>query len=162
MPRPTDGPAITRLIADCPPLDVNSAYCNLLQCAHFADTCVAAIEDGLLKGWISGYRPPSDPGQIFVWQVAVHPEARGRGLGARMLGELVSRPWVSDARALTATITAANAGSWALFAAFARRRGLKLTASLRFQADVHFQGSHDSEWEISIALSSACPQTKEP
>src|SRR3546814_3090873 len=37
MPRTEDGPAISRLVGDCPPLDVNSAYCNLLQCTHFAD-----------------------------------------------------------------------------------------------------------------------------
>src|SRR5690606_27480359 len=41
-PIAADGPAITRLIAACPPLDSNAAYCNLLQCTHFADFCIVA------------------------------------------------------------------------------------------------------------------------
>ncbi|MBD4807723.1 diaminobutyrate acetyltransferase, partial [Xanthomonas citri pv. citri] len=35
-PAVTDGPSVTELIAQCLPLDPNSAYCNLLQCTHFA------------------------------------------------------------------------------------------------------------------------------
>src|SRR3546814_14667808 len=41
-PLTEDGPSISRLVGDCPPLDVNSAYCNLLQCTHFVDTTVVA------------------------------------------------------------------------------------------------------------------------
>ena len=87
-PRPEDGPAVTRLVADCPPLDVNSPYCNLLQCDHFAETCVVAEAADGLAGWISAYRPPSAPEDIFVWQVAVRADARGQGLGGRMLAVL--------------------------------------------------------------------------
>src|SRR3546814_13244218 len=61
MPKAEDGAAISKLIAACPPLDRNSAYCNLLQCSHFADTCIVAERDGYIAGWISGYRPPSEP-----------------------------------------------------------------------------------------------------
>ena len=41
MPNAADGPAVSQLIASSPPLDTNSAYCNLLQCTDFAETCVA-------------------------------------------------------------------------------------------------------------------------
>src|SRR3546814_7090005 len=41
-----DAQAIHDLIAACPPLDTNSLYCNLLQCTHFAETCVLAERDG--------------------------------------------------------------------------------------------------------------------
>src|SRR3546814_20772399 len=64
-----------------PILDTNSLYCNLLQCTHFAETCVLAERDGEISGWISGYRLVHDPEAMFVWQVAVHERARGRGLG---------------------------------------------------------------------------------
>ena len=82
---PSDGPAITALIRSSPPLDVNSAYCNLVQCAHFAPTCVVAERDGRLVGWLSGHRPPTAPEEIFVWQVAVAEDARGQGLAGLML-----------------------------------------------------------------------------
>lgn len=150
--RPTaeDGPAITALIAASPPLDCNSAYCNLLQCSDFAGTCVVAAKGGRIVGWISGYRPPANPERIFVWQVAVDASARGEGLGGRMLDELVSRPEARGATTLTTTITEANPASWSLFTAFARRHGATLSKAQRFTRAVHFAGAHDTEWQASI------------
>lgn len=143
---------MTRLVAECPPLDANSAYCNLLQCSHFAETCVAAVEGGRMVGWLSAHRPPSAPDQVFVWQVAVHPSARGAGLGRRMLEALLARPAAADARALTASITEANAASWALFTAFARSRGARLSRAPLFDSQAHFDGRHETEHLVSIDL----------
>jgi L-2,4-diaminobutyric acid acetyltransferase len=150
VPRPTDGAAVTALIAACPPLDVNSAYCNLLQCSHFAESCVLAERQGEAIGWISAYRPPSAPDQIFVWQVAVHPSARGMGLGGRMLDALLARPSARGATYLTTTVTEANAASWAMFSRFAKRRGLGLDRAPLFEREAHFAGAHDTEWQARI------------
>jgi len=146
-----DGHAITRLIAECPPLDTNSAYCNLLQCSDFAETCIVAERNGCIEGWISGYRPPSAPDRLFVWQVAVHASARGEGLAGRMLDWLLARPACAGVTMLTTTITEDNAASWALFGAFARRHGAQLTKAPRFERDTHFGGAHATEWEARIA-----------
>lgn len=154
MPRAEDGPAVSRLVGDCPPLDVNSAYCNLLQCTHFVDTCVVAENiDGWggLAGWISAYRLPAAPDQLFVWQVAVHPSARGTGLGGRMLDALIARRSTRVATLLT-TITETNAASWAMFASFARRRGAEITRCPMFDRDAHFAGAHETEFLVSIPL----------
>lgn len=147
-----DGPAVSALIGDCPPLDVNSAYCNLLQCAHFAETCVVAECAGTLLGWISAYRPPDAPNQLFVWQVAVHGAARGKGLGGRMLDELVARRSADGITALTTTITESNAASWALFGSFARRRGAPIARRPMFDRDAHFAGAHETEHLVTIDL----------
>lgn len=150
-PRAEDGPGITALIAACPPLDTNSAYCNLLQCSHFAETCVVAERAGAIVGWISAYRPPSAPERIFVWQVAVAASARGTGLGGRMLDALIERPAARGAAALITTITKDNAASWGLFAGFARKRGMTLTKAPLFEREAHFAGAHDTEWQATIA-----------
>lgn len=153
MPRPEDGPAISALIRACPPLDTNSAYCNLLQCLHFADSCVVAELDERVVGWLSAYRPPAAPDQIFVWQIAVHATARGLGLGAHMLAALLARPAVRGASTLTTTITEANTASWALFGALARRLGAPLSRRPLFDRQTHFAGAHDTELLVSIGLS---------
>ena len=149
-PSGEDGPAISALIAACPPLDVNSAYCNLLQCTHFADTCVVAERDGAIVGWISGYRPPADPDCLFVWQVAVADEARGQGLGGRMLAALLDRPAARPILYLSTTITDGNKASWAMFKAFARRHGAFFEKARLFDREQHFAGAHDTEWEVRI------------
>lgn len=150
MPSAEDGPRITGLIASSPPLDTNSAYCNLLQCTDFRETCVVAERGGELVGWISAYRPPIAPDCLFIWQVAVHSAARGEGLALRMLDALLARPAAAGATTLTTTITPDNAASWALFQALARRIGATLTKAPRFEQEAHFAGAHATEWEARI------------
>lgn len=159
-PRAEDGPQISALIGACPPLDTNSVYCTLLQCTHFAKTCVLAErqehqaerqgDQSRIAGWVSAYRPPAAPDELFVWQVAVCPSARGTGLGSRMLDELFERPATTGVTTLVTTITQDNAASWALFTRFARARGLSLQKAPLFERDAHFGGRHDTEWEVRI------------
>ncbi|MBS3805219.1 MAG: diaminobutyrate acetyltransferase [Oleiphilaceae bacterium] len=150
VPHKDDGYRLHQLVAQCPPLDENSIYCNLLQCSHFAETGVAAEKNGDLVGFISGYIPPRQPDTIFVWQVAVHEKGRGQGLAKRMLNEIVARDACSDVTHMETTITEDNQASWALFRSFARDRGAELTHREFFEKDTHFGGEHDSEYLLRI------------
>jgi L-2,4-diaminobutyric acid acetyltransferase len=150
QPTPLDGPQVTALVADCPPLDVNSAYCNLLQCSDFAGTCVVAEQAGRVVGWISAYRPPASPESLFIWQVAVHERARGESLGRRMIEWLLTQPQAQGASRLTTTITAENRASWTMFRRFAQRHRLVLTKFAHFEREIHFAGAHDTEWQVAI------------
>lgn len=149
-PAPTDGPRVWQLVADCPPLDRNSMYCNLLQCSDFADTCILAELRDRAVGWISGYRPPDDAATLFIWQVAVHERARGMGLARKMLSGLLARDDCQDVEYLKTTITADNAPSRALFKSFAARCDAPLAETPGFDEDLHFRGRHDSERLITI------------
>ena len=149
-PVAADGPAVTALIAQCPPLDPNSAYCNLLQCTHFADHCVIAERHGAIEGWVSGYRPPSEPESFFVWQVAVAPAARGQRLGSRMIEELLDRPSAQGVDYLITTVTDDNVPSWALFKGLAKQWNTALAKSVLFDRDTHFAGAHATEWLARI------------
>ena len=88
--RPTvdDGARLHALVRECKPLDENSVYCNLLQCTHFADTCVVAEKQGQLVGFVTGYRKPGEPHVYFLWQVGVSAAGRGHGLGRRMIRDI--------------------------------------------------------------------------
>lgn len=161
MPSAEDGPAVSRLIASSPPLDINSAYCNLLQCTDFRETCIVAERAGEVVGWISAYRPPAAPDRLFVWQVAVDAVARGEGLALKMLAALIARPAAAGASTLTTTITEDNQASWRLFEAFARRHDATLTRAPRFEQDAHFAGAHATEWEARISpLPTFRPETE--
>jgi L-2,4-diaminobutyric acid acetyltransferase len=145
-----DGPAITHLVAACAPLDVNSAYCNLLQCTHFADSCMVAECDGQILGWVSGYHPPTEPDSFFVWQVAVAKAARGQHLAPRMINALLARPTAEGVTHLITTVTDDNGPSWALFQGLARAWNAPLARSAMFDRDAHFAGAHATEWLARI------------
>ncbi len=147
-----DGAAVFDLIAACPPLDQNSRYMNLVQCDHFAKTCILAERDGRALGWISGHIKPETPEAFFVWQVAVHADARGLGLGKRMLKALLDRQICRATRKLETTITRDNAASWGLFQSFARDMGGELTEAPHYEREAHLGGHHATEHLVTITL----------
>lgn len=149
-PSLTDGLAIHQLIAECPPLDTNSSYCNFLQAGHFAATSVVAEADDQVMGFISGYRIPTAPDTLFVWQVAVSEQARGQGLASKMLLNLLTRPGNEDINRLHTTITPGNVPSWSLFKALATKLDAPLNSQVWLDHQTHFQGQHDSEHLIDI------------
>lgn len=153
-PRTEDGADVWRLIQSCEPLDENSLYCNLLQCDHFGDTCIAAERkaDGALVGWISGYLLPDEPETLFIWQVAVDESVQGQGVGKAMLNKLLEREACEDVRRLKTTITADNEASWGLFSSLARAQGTKLEREPYFRKEAHFDGEHATEHMVTIRL----------
>jgi len=146
--RPTDGDGypLHQLVARCHPLDTNSAYCNLLQCTDFADTAIAAENlDGQLVGFISGYRPPSRPDTLFVWQVAVDASLRGQGLALRMLLALTERVAADGVRFLETTISPDNGASQALFKRAFACLDIGYETHTLFSRAAHFDGQHEDE-----------------
>lgn len=149
-PQKSDGAAVWRLINSCPPLDRNSLYCNLLQCTHFADTCLIGKRDGRLVGWVSGYRPPAEPGVLFVWQVAVDASARGEGLGKKLLSALLGSKGCEGVTRIQTTITQDNRASWALFRSLANLLNAPLMHEPYFDREHDFDGLHDTEHLVTI------------
>lgn len=150
-PDAADGPDIWALVKGCKPLDENSMYANLVQADHFRDTCVVAELDGEIVGWVSGHMIPGRE-ELFVWQVAVSPAARGLGLGRSMLRELIGRAATKGATHLKTTITRDNDASWRLFRGFAQSVGGDLRDAPHFERDTHFNGAHDTEHMVTITL----------
>lgn len=145
-----DGMAVFRLVENCPPLDMNSSYCNLLQCSHFASTSVTAQMNGEMVGFISGYVIPERPDTLFVWQVAVAEQARGLGLASRMLTHILARPHCAAIAYLETTITHDNQASWALFKRLASTLSVDFQSSGWLDKETHFAGQHDSEALVRI------------
>ncbi|MDQ8209220.1 diaminobutyrate acetyltransferase [Coraliomargarita sp. SDUM461003] len=145
-----DGSSINRLVAQSPPLDTNSTYCNLLQCIHFSDTSIIAKKLGEPVGFVSGYMIPRKACTLFIWQVVVSAEARGQGLALRMLRELLQRGHSEEVRFLETTITKENEASWALFRKLAKELSAKLEVSVAFDKETHFFGEHETEHLVRI------------
>lgn len=141
-----DGAALHALVQASPPLDCNSVYAYLLLAQHHGATCVVAEGGDGLLGAVTAYIPPDQPDTLFVWQVAVAREARGQGLGARMLDYL--RQHLMPARGLRwleTTITPGNAPSHRLFTSFGLRHDIGCAMTPLFTAAQFGEHGHDDE-----------------
>ena len=149
-PAPDEGLALFRLVRACPPLDLNSAYAYHLLCRDFYETCVIAAADDRVCGFISAYFRPAAPDTLFVWQTAVAPDERGRGLASQMLDWLLARPVCARAKTLETTINPGNLASRTLFTRFSERRGATLETT-PFLGEESFEGN-DHEAEILLRI----------
>lgn len=150
-PKQSDASAIHALVAACKPLDLNSTYAYLLLCTHFAGTCAVAEQAGELLGFVSGYRKPADPATLFIWQVAVSPKARGRGLAKALLNEILARPECRRVTQLEATVSPTNKPSRNLFESLAREQQAACSWTPLFNA-AHFGNElHEEEQLLRIS-----------
>lgn len=148
-PKAIDAEDISALVAACPPLDNNSVYSTLLLCTDFAQTCIVAEQEGEVLGWVSGYMVPNQADCFFVWQVAVADAARGCGLGAKMIAQLVARQ-EGGVRSLRTTVTKSNTASRRMFYRIASQFDADVDEELWFEREAHFGGAQESEWMIAI------------
>jgi L-2,4-diaminobutyric acid acetyltransferase len=145
------GAAIHALVDACKPLDLNSTYAYLLLCHHFAGTCVVCLYKDDPVGFVSAYIPPQASTTIFVWQVAVHPDHRGRALGGAMLEELLARPALRDVSVLETTVSPSNAASTSMFKKLARAMDAQISERTLFRPQ-HFDGENHEE-EVLLRIS---------
>jgi L-2,4-diaminobutyric acid acetyltransferase len=145
LPEKKDARAVRRLIEDSPPLDLNSLYCYLLLCTHFAPTSIIAESNQTVCGFISAYVRPDKEDTLFIWQVAVEKEFRGKGVARSMLLSLLQRRYTTPRWYLETTVTPSNVSSDALFSSLASYLNTSLTKSVLFSEIDFGDASHEEE-----------------
>src|SRR5690606_38042817 len=150
QPNVQDGKAIWQMVVDSGKLDINSAYCYIMTCEYFADTCVVAEVDGTIVGLVTGYYPPGKPETLFVWQIAVAENYRGQRIGEALLHSLLSSPSGKRAIYIETTISPSNQASLRLFDKLAVKLGSSSVTTQGFSASLFPNGVHEDENLIRI------------
>jgi len=148
-PELSDGAAVYELVKRSPPLDLNSRYSYLILCDHFSETCIVAEHRSQVVGFISAYPHPKKSDTLFVWQVVVAGEMRGRGLAGTMLDRLSSRE-ASRASFVETTVTPSNQPSLRFFQSFADARGAELHRRSYLAEDLFGDDAHEEEILLRI------------
>lgn len=149
-PTAADGQRMWEIARDSGVLDLNSSYAYVLWGAEFAGSSVVVESEGRVVGFVTGFLRPSEPDSIFVWQVGVDADQRGRGLAARMLHALLDRLAERGVVRLRTTISPDNEASQRTFGAVARDRGMTLSREDYLAADLMGEG-HEPEDLYTIA-----------
>ncbi len=144
-PELTDGKAVHDLIANCPPLDLNTTYNYFLLCSHFAETCVVGRRGDRILSFLSAYRIPGAPERLFIWQAAVDSQLRGQGVAGSMLAELLERPACAGVRYIETTVSPSNRASRRVFERFAEERRLGFADEEFLTASMFGDEQHEAE-----------------
>lgn len=140
-----DGAQVLRLVRESGVLDENSCYAYLLFCKEFTDTCLVARRDGELHGFVTAFSPPTRPEVIFVWQVGVSREVRGKGLARSLLLRLLALPACKRVEFMESTVTPSNTPSRRLFESVARDLGVPCSRSPCFEPSDFLDEGHETE-----------------
>jgi L-2,4-diaminobutyric acid acetyltransferase len=149
QPRPptrADGARLWSFVDRDGTLDRNSSYAYLLLSEEFAGTsAIADDRAGELAGFVLGFGPPTRPDALFVWQVAVAPSHRGRGLATTLIISILNRDDL-DLHYLEATVTPDNKASRRLFQGIAKSLGAPCQVAPHFEeADYPHLAPHEPE-----------------
>jgi L-2,4-diaminobutyric acid acetyltransferase len=159
QPESRDGLPIHHLIANSPPLDLNSIYSYYLLSDHFRETCIVAEFQGVVVGFVSAYFIPKRPQTLFIWQVVVDSSQRGHGVALQMINALLTRLGGQQPSAIETTVNPSNVASRALFERLARQWGSTLEMSPFLEALAFGpEGEHESEILLRIPLPSSTNQ----
>lgn len=141
----SDAQAIWKLVQTSPPLVLNSLYCYLILCAHFADTSVVVESAEGLCGYISAYIRPDHQSTLFVWQVVVGPSYQGRGVAKAMLNTSLQRKYPVPVSYLETTVNPSNMASDALFNSLAKTLNTSCEKSVLFYETDFGESAHEDE-----------------
>ncbi|SDJ17535.1 diaminobutyrate acetyltransferase [Salimicrobium halophilum] len=148
-PTVEDGAAMWELVNEST-LDQNSPYKYIMMCEFFPETCVTAKENGELVGFVTAFVPPEKPDVIFVWQIGIDENQRGKGIATGLLKELTDRTITDEVRYLEATVTPSNDASSALFKGFAAKNDTTCTVSPCFNKELFPGDEHEEELTFRI------------
>jgi len=137
-------------------------FSSLLQTSYFDPETKARVEallqtdlsqqldlvaetEQIMAGFVLAYVPPRQPDTVFVWQIGVARDVRGRGVGLHLLRHLLALDGCRNVQYIEASITPSNTASQSLFRAFARKWGVSCR-KLPFFPSEFFPEAHEPEY----------------
>tara|TARA_B110000261_G_C12941538_1_gene300652 strand:+ start:23 stop:553 length:531 start_codon:yes stop_codon:yes gene_type:complete len=147
-PSKKDGYEVSNLVARCPPLDLNSTYHYLIQSHYFNKTCSIAFDNKKVVAFASGFINPSKNNSLFIWQVAIDENYRGRGLGIELIEFILKQNKNVDS--IETTITKNNFASRRMFQKINKKYKTSISEQILFDKEKDFFNEHDSEILIKI------------
>lgn len=148
--RPTkdDIEDIYNLIRNSKTLDLNSEYLYLLLSTHFSSTCRVAIYNNIVIGFTSSYVLPDDSSMLFIWQIAVDENFRGKNIAFLMINDIIATIDISH---ISATIAPSIKSSKRVFEKIATHYNTNLISRKFFSKD-DFSSCHEEELLYTIRI----------
>ena len=121
----TDNALLRHLAKQCPTLDLHTQYTYWVNTYYFNKSSFILEDDGKLIGYIMAINT-SDV--IFIWQIGVIKEYRGKGLSYKLISAVMEYA-KSINKPIEVTIASNNKSSFNAFKSAALKQNLKMIKS---------------------------------
>jgi len=149
-PEVDDGAEMFRIAKDSKVLDMNSSYCYLMWSKFFNKTSIIAYEGEKAVGFVSGFIQPESEDTLFIWQIAINSDYRGRGIATKLVTKLLKQLKNEKIRFLEATVTRSNLASSNLFKGIAEKFNTKYDIKKCFSKEHFPDESSEAEFTYRI------------
>jgi L-2,4-diaminobutyric acid acetyltransferase len=148
FPTKKNGSAVAKLIRCCPTLDLNSTYHYLIQSHYFSKPCSIAFDNKKVVAFVSGFINSSKNNSLFIWQVAIDENYRGKELGIELIEFILNQNKNLDS--IETTVTKNNISSRRMFQKICEKYKSRISELILFDKEKDFANKHDSEMLIKI------------
>src|SRR5690625_3239370 len=131
-------------------LDMNSSYCYLMWSKFFNKTSIIAYEGEEAVGFVSGFIQPESKDTLFIWQIAINSDFRGRGIATKLVTKLLNQLKNEKIRFLEATVTRSNLASSNLFKGIAKKYDTEYEIKKCFGKEDFPEESSETEFTYRI------------
>ena len=117
-----DGAIMRKLAHECGTLDLHTPYTYWVNACYQSESCFVAEEDGKPIGYIMAVDAPD---VVFIWQIGIVPEWRGKGLADRLITKCVDYATKKN-KNIEVTIAADNRASYRAFKKACDKRNIAM------------------------------------
>lgn len=150
---PDDCVLLRNLAKHCEPLDLHTHYTYWILCSQFSKQCFILLFDDKPAGFITSV---TGNGRVFVWQIGLLPEYRGKGLSEKLISSVFSFAQ-SKGMNLGVSIDEQNKASYNSFNKYCKKFGYSFTPSGKLTiSDECDSGTKFFEQEIIYEMDKLC------
>ena len=121
----TDNALLRHLAKQCPALDLHTQYTYWVNTYYFNKSSFILEDDGKPIGYIMALNTPD---VIFIWQIGIIKEYRGKGLSYKLISAVMEYA-KSINKPIEVTIASNNKSSFNAFKSAALKQNLKMIKS---------------------------------
>lgn len=145
-----DVDSVRRFVDKCKPLELHTPFTYWTLFNYFSNLCFLMEEEERILGFISGVRSSLDKDIVYLWQVGVSKEYRGKNYASLLIDHFVKAVIDIDCNKIQVSISPENESSYNAFAKYTKEHSY--TFSKIGEVRYNDQLSDKKEYEILYEL----------
>jgi len=111
---------VRRFVDLCKPLELHTPFTYWTLFNYFSNLCFLMMEGEELIGFISGIRSSLDKDVVYLWQIGISKEQRGKNYASLLIDHFIKAVIGMDCNKIQVSISPENQASYNTFVKYAK------------------------------------------